>query len=148
MMQLAETGMRPELAVELAGIAQEALLNPEQTQEAAMQAATISEEEMMASMTEKLKAAAGATGLPMLSFFLRGRLLPLFDMVSDVFVAVEISCRDLEDARKGTFVMFGRFVAGECDYSTEGVQQGFFWAVVAFFWATWVVLWLALVQVR
>jgi hypothetical protein len=88
----------------------------------------VSADELLDQIEKKLATASGATGLAMMAFFLRGRCLPLYDMVSDLLVILEM--------RK---YLGGTAFLG-CPFSV------LYYSAVTFFFLTWAVLWIMLGQ--
>ena len=126
--KLVSTGLSEEYAAELVDYAQEQLLDPASMAEALSDIKEVSADELLDQIEKKLTTASGATGLAMMAFFLRGRCLPLYDMVSDLLVILEM--------RK---YLGGTAFLG-CPFSV------LYYSAVTFFFLTWAVLWIMLGQ--
>ena len=131
MAELRSTGMSEEMADELVDVAQENLLNPENAVALIKEAKNVSADELINGIEARMKDATAASGLAAAAFFLRGRCLPLYDMVSDLLVILEMH----EDKYRGCTAFFGL-----------PFDWCFLYPAVAFFLQTWVVLWIALGQ--
>ena len=142
--QLTAAGLSAEHADVLINAAQAAATNPEQTLQ---EATEVSIDDVLDRFKQQLASASTASALAMFAFFLRGRLLPLYDMVSDLFVAAEIC----SDGSSSIVASLGQLFTLSCSFGGDPlsapVQRVFFVLVVIFFCATWCVLWLVLAQV-
>ena len=103
--------------------------------------AAASTEDVLLKLKEEVASISAASALAFMGFFLRHRFLPLFDMISDIFVAAELCTND---QRLGAGV--GGFLRGECTFDRDDGEERrvFFILTVVFFFANWAVLWLAL----
>ena len=132
----------PPAAVEALADTLESAANeqPEQLLEVAAQ---VSADDIFGQLKEQLRELSATSAFAFMGFFMGQRLLPLYDMASDVLVAAEIC------TGSGALIELGSLFSGSCTFGGgpyAEVQRVFFVLVVIFFFLTWVVLWLALGQ--
>jgi hypothetical protein len=104
----------------------------------------LSPDEMLSKMRDELSSMSAVSGLAAAAFFLKDRCLPLYDVASDVLIAMQIyGCTEGgETTMLCAGAAFTEAEAWRCDYN-EDEALIFFQASIAFLLLTWCPLWLA-----
>ena len=146
--RLLEAGLPATFAVSLIDSAQDALANPSDTLKGGLDAAKeFKPAEVLTLLKEEIRSASATAGLAFAGYFLRRRFLPLFDIVSDVLVAMQICASDAGLSEGASAATIGELLEFRCVGRTESSTERVFFALVAtFFVLTWIILWVTLLQ--